>query len=241
MKVLELDFPKIKIDVGVMARLEMYAKTMKKRGLIIGDCVIGKNSDEYTITNVYVPKQTWDYTKNAQKYEEVHEEIGYYNTEDGGFAYVQCMIRVELSKNSSITDEDFKYFESLCDVSDFLIVGDITQPDKDKAAILTLYYLDLEHRVAVSYGSPYQDKGTHDKQWELSFGTVSEKEIKDEIQENCSDKKYSYSSNNGYGSYGNYGGSGYYNNTQKTEVKVEKSELNKKDPSINSLVSTGKS
>lgn len=240
MKILELNFPKIKVSIECLARLEAYAKNMKKRGLILCDCKIDEKTDEITIVEAHLVPQTWDYSKNAQKYEEINDYIGYSKDENGDFIYTQCMIRVELSKNSSITDEDFKYFESICEAEDFLIVGDITQGDKTKSSTLTLYYMDLEHRVAMCYGSPYEDSTNFDKKWEFSFGSVPDSEINAEIREMCQDKKYGYSSNYGY-NYGNYNTQNKVNNaTEKKEEKVEKSELNKTDPEISSLVSTGK-
>ena len=241
MKTLELDFPKIKIDIAVLAKLEAYANNMNKRGLILCDCKIDTKTTDITIIDCFLVSQTWDYSKNAQKYEEINEYVGYTQDKSGDFIFTQCFVRVELSKNSSIVDGDFKYFESLCDVTDFLIVGDITQETKDKPSTLTLYYLDLEHRVAMSYCSPYSDRSGYDRAWEFSFGPVSNDEIKEEIKEFCKDKTY--------GTYGTYGGYGNYNNQsyQKTlseaeNVKVEKSELNKTDPEISSLVSVeGKS
>lgn len=226
--------PDIKITPDALEKLALYAKNMTKRGTILVDCAVDQSEDSILLVEPFLVPQVVDYTKNSTKYEEVAEYIGYKESKEYGTVYCQCMIRNSISNiGDDFTEKDFEYFERLCDASDWLIVGEITKPTNDKPYNLTLWFLNLETRVAIGYSSP-SAKTQLDYSWSIGYNVdVDEKELKAEISEMCKEKTYGSSYSNSYGNQG----SSYEKNYQKTDThKVEKSKLNKEDPDLSKIV-----
>jgi len=146
------------------------------------------------------------------------------------------MIRNTLSSNHDAFDgKDFSYFEKLCEVTDWLIVGEITKETSGRPS-LHLWYLDLENRIAYGYCDPSGAvKDGFDATWEACSADYYEYDkILEEVRKFCKSKPTSYSSySNNYGT-SKYGGTTYYSSTPATPPP--KSELNKTDPDISKIV-----
>ena len=224
--------PKIFVD----DKLSKYARAMTQRATIICDCVVDKDGN-VELFDANLIEQTVDYIKNSSKYEEFNKYIGYRVDKKYGTIYTQCMIRNTLgSTHDAFDDKDFSYFEKLCEVTDWLIVGEITKEPNGKAS-LHLWYLDLENRIAFGYCDPGTVKDGFDASWEpCSADYYDYNAILEEVRKNCKSKTTSYSNYNAYGN--NYGTSKYggttYSSTPATPPP--KSELNKTDPDISKIV-----
>ena len=210
---------------------------MTQRATIICDCVVDKDGN-VELFDANLIEQTVDYIKNSSKYEEFNKYIGYRVDKKYGTIYTQCMIRNTLgSTHDAFDDKDFSYFEKLCEVTDWLIVGEITKEPNGKAS-LHLWYLDLENRIAFGYCDPGTVKDGFDASWEpCSADYYDYNAILEEVRKNCKSKTTSYSNYNAYGNnYGTskYGGTTYYSSTPATPPP--KSELNKTDPDISKIV-----
>ena len=220
--------PKIFVDDYVFDKLS--------RATIICDCVVDKDGN-VELFDANLIEQTVDYIKNSSKYEEFNKYIGYRVDKKYGTIYTQCMIRNTLgSTHDAFDDKDFSYFEKLCEVTDWLIVGEITKEPNGKAS-LHLWYLDLENRIAFGYCDPGTVKDGFDASWEpCSADYYDYNAILEEVRKNCKSKTTSYSNYNAYGN--NYGTSKYggttYSSTPATPPP--KSELNKTDPDISKIV-----
>ena len=210
--------PKIFVDDYVFDKLSKYAKAMTQRATIICDCIVDGA------------------IKNSSKYEEISKYIGYRVDKKYGTIYSQCMIRNTLSSNHDAFDgKDFSYFEKLCEVTDWLIVGEITKETSGRPS-LHLWYLDLENRIAYGYCDPSGAvKDGFDATWEACSADYYEYDkILEEVRKFCKSKPTSYSSySNNYGT-SKYGGTTYYSSTPATPPP--KSELNKTDPDISKIV-----
>lgn len=242
MKVISPDpMPKIFVDFDVAEKIKLFAKNMTKRGMILCDCVMSSDG-VIEIVNCFLPEQTVDYVKNECKYEEINPYIGYKDDENYGTVYCQCMIRNNLQKTrDEFNKTDFNYFAGLCEVSDWIIIGEVCKDDSVDYP-LTLWYYDIDRQYAYGFLSPGEKGAGYDGNWKVGYSSyISEEDVKREIKNNCKEKSYSYGS---YGSYSNktnnssyYGGKGGTYSSTNTVKKQEKSELNKNDPDIFSLVS----
>lgn len=228
--------PKIFVDDYVFDKLSKYAKVMTQRATIICDCIVDGASGNVEIFDANLVEQTVDYIKNSSKYEEISKYIGYRVDKKYGTIYSQCMIRNTLSSNHDAFDgKDFSYFEKLCEVTDWLIVGEITKETSGRPS-LHLWYLDLENRIAYGYCDPSGAvKDGFDATWETCSADYYEYDkILEEVRSLCKSKPTSYSSySNNYGT-SKYGGTTYYSSTPATPPP--KSELNKTDPDISKIV-----
>ena len=217
-------------------KLSKYAKAMTQRATIICDCIVDGASGNVEIFDANLVEQTVDYIKNSSKYEEISKYIGYRVDKKYGTIYSQCMIRNTLSSNHDAFDgKDFSYFEKLCEVTDWLIVGEITKETSGRPS-LHLWYLDLENRIAYGYCDPSGAvKDGFDATWEACSADYYEYDkILEEVRKFCKSKPTSYSSySNNYGT-SKYGGTTYYSSTPATPPP--KSELNKTDPDISKIV-----
>lgn len=227
---------KIFVDDYVFDKLSKYAKAMTQRATIICDCIVDGASGNVEIFDANLVEQTVDYIKNSSKYEEISKYIGYRVDKKYGTIYSQCMIRNTLSSNHDAFDgKDFSYFEKLCEVTDWLIVGEITKETSGRPS-LHLWYLDLENRIAYGYCDPSGAvKDGFDATWEACSADYYEYDkILEEVRKFCKSKPTSYSSySNNYGT-SKYGGTTYYSSTPATPPP--KSELNKTDPDISKIV-----
>lgn len=228
--------PKIFVDDYVFDKLSKYAKAMTQRATIICDCIVDGASGNVEIFDANLVEQTVDYIKNSSKYEEISKYIGYRVDKKYGTIYSQCMIRNTLSSNHDAFDgKDFSYFEKLCEVTDWLIVGEITKETSGRPS-LHLWYLDLENRIAYGYCDPSGAvKDGFDATWEACSADYYEYDkILEEVRSLCKSKPTSYGScSNNYGT-SKYGGTTYCSSTPATPPP--KSELNKTDPDISKIV-----
>ena len=237
MKILDgVTRPKIFVDDYVFDKLSKYAKAMTQRATIICDCIVDGASGNVEIFDANLVEQTVDYIKNSSKYEEISKYIGYRVDKKYGTIYSQCMIRNTLSSDHDAFDgKDFSYFEKLCEVTDWLIVGEITKETSGRPS-LHLWYLDLENRIAYGYCDPSGAvKDGFDATWEACSADYYEYDkILEEVRSLCKSKPTSYGSySNNYGT-SKYGGTTYYSSTPATPPP--KSELNKTDPDISKIV-----
>lgn len=249
---IENKVPKIKVDESVLDKLRKYANNMTKRATIACDCVLDSKND-IEIIEAFIPPQTWDYTKNTSKYEEINPFTGYKEDKQYGTVYCQCLIRNNLNKTSDQFDQkDFDYFLGLTEVTDWLIVGEICKSDSSSKDFLTLWYIDIENSICYGYNAHGTTLDTgFDSHWEVeTYEYFTDEQINKEISSSCKDKVYSgslYSGGSYSGGYsggysqsgysGNYAGAGY---GYKTDTKpLKKSELNEKDPDLFSLVKCG--
>lgn len=227
MKVVDSDtFPKIKITTDAFDTFTRYAKNGEKRFLILCDSYA--DAETIVLYNPFLVKQSCSYVKNKATFEEINKYIGVKKDKDYGEIQCSTIVRTEISsKLEDFKEEDFKYFSSLTDVDDWIIIGEVGKDCK-----MFLYFFDMEHRIAACYTSDGKD--IDDVKADFAFEIINEyacsdEQIKDDIKKNCIDSVY-FSSVSPSGSI-------HSNVVTSTPPAVyEKSELNKKDPDIQNIV-----
>lgn len=212
--------PKISITNFAYSKLKQYARLSERRITIIGAADEGK--DNFNIVDFTLPPQSVTYEINKATYEEINDYTGVADDEEFGKLNYCVIVRNTLASTlSPFTEKDFKYFTGLTELEEF-IVGEVS-----KDGVIVFYYVNLENTVAYVYGikgvtypTSISLDGTIDI---VDYNEVPDSEIKKEIDENC---KYSYSSTTAKST----------TTTNSTAAHKPKSELNKNNPTIDTLV-----
>lgn len=226
--------PSVYVDDTVFDKLSKYALALTQRATIICDCIVDDVAGTVQVIEANLVEQTVDYLKNSSKYEEINQYIGYREDKNYGTIFAQCMIRNTLgAAHDAFEEKDFTYFEKLCEVTDWLLVGEITKPSDGSEASLHLWYMDLENRIAYGYSDPgIKSVDGFDGQWKRSsYGYYDQKEIESEVKRFCKTKTSTY------GGTTYYGTGGYSSHNYSTPATPPaKSKLNKDDPDISKIV-----